>query len=146
MITRTRSNRLIAGLAATIAIATLAVGATSSPAAAANYWTTPNTAQTATGAYLQSSGVCGYGKFDFTVTSYGFEYLQVGVAFSPGAAPIWSAYLPVGQSFRSATTVPAFAGRSYYIRGWDWSTQGWLTSEVLTSFWYPNDGTNRNGC
>jgi hypothetical protein len=138
-------RRRIIKVALGLTAATIGLGAVNVPEASA-YWTVGNTAQTTTGAFLQSTGVCGYGQFTMKVKAVGFEYIQLGVAFSPGATPIWLSPVRVGPYYEESAAVPAFAVRQYYVRGWDATTNGWVSADVLTSFWYPHTGTNLNGC
>ena len=138
---KTRTRRCLVGLATALAATTIGLATTNSPASA---YTTSNTGYSSTGAFLQSTGICGYSQFRFTIDSRGFEYIQVG--FVTRAGTIWGGADPVAQSTRVNVPVPALAGNQYYVVGWDWTTRGWETVWVLTDFWHPNSYYNLNGC
>ena len=140
----TSTRRRIALVALALATCVVAPLATSSPASA--YWTVPNSAQTPSGAYLQSAGVCGYGQFNFTITSSRFEYLESGVASGNGGVQWSGQFIPVAQRLKTTLPLSGPLNQRYYVRGWDWTTQGWVTATVLTSFWYPDSGMTLNGC
>jgi hypothetical protein len=140
----TRTRRRIATFALALAACVVAPLATSSPASA--YWTTSNTAQTPSGGYLQSTGVCGYGQFNFTVRSTNLEYIQFGLA-APNGGVQWSAqFLPVGRRFHTSVPLAGPLNQRFYVRGWDWTNRGWVTATVMTSFWYPSSGMTLDGC
>ena len=147
MSTRTATTRRIRRTIAAVAGGLAALAATATTAAAEDdyFWAT-NTIQTPTGAYLQSDGVCGYGTFEFTVTSYGFEYLQLGVLYPGQAEVIWSDFLPLAPVFEETTPVVPFANNVYFVRGWDWNGTGWTWADVTTDFFYPHNGMYLDGC
>lgn len=144
MLTVNRHHRWLASLAIAFALTALGIATTATEASAAPYWTTTNTGQSSTGAFLQSHGVCGYGGFNFTIDSRGFEYIQIGTETSLGT--IWEYAVPVEQIAMTRVQVGAFQSFKYHVVGWDWTSNGWETVWVLTDFWYPHTGDYLHGC
>jgi hypothetical protein len=142
--TMTRTRRLIAAGAAALALTTVGTSLDSSGSASAASYTTGNTGQTSSGAWLQSHGICGYGQFNFTVKAVGFERLQFGITSTAGT--VWSSSYPIGQNYYVRHQVWGPKGYRYYVRGWDWTTAGWKSATVLTSFFYPDSGMVLDGC
>jgi hypothetical protein len=142
--TMTRTRRLIAAGAAALALTTVGTSLDSSGSTSAASYTTANTGQTSSGAWLQSHGICGFGQFNFTVKAVGFERLQFGITSTAGT--VWSSSYPIGQNYYVRHQVWGPKGHRYYVRGWDWTTAGWKSVTVLTSFFYPDSGMVLNGC
>ncbi len=147
---KTRTRRYIAKMATAAAVTTIAIANFTSPASAApaawggDYWTTPNTGQSSAGAFIQVTGTCGYGRFDFTIESQGFEYIQLAQVSSAGIE--WGGLVAVPQQFKVKMPAGANAGIGYYVVGWDYTTSGWEPVTVETAFWHPDSGDTTFAC
>ena len=124
----TRIRRLIVGSAAGVAALTFGA-ALAQPASADGL---RNTTRSSTGAFLQSSGYCGH-PFEFTITSRGFEWLQVGVTTSAGTT--WGAWTRVQPDASFTYELPRqYQNKTYVIRGADWVGGRWEIAQVFTWF------------
>ena len=132
---RRLGRRVGLGLGSTIAMFGLATTFASSALA-------DNTAQSSTGAFLQSSGRCEGGQYNLTVDSQNFEYLTIGVV-TPAGNTTWTDWAPAPQN--AYLTVPLPTGRrglAYIVAGADNVAGQWEITTVTTSFNFILDGNN----
>jgi hypothetical protein len=122
------ARRVPGFMAAGVAILVLlALGA--DPAAAQSF---RNTTTSSSGAFLQSSGMCG-GAFDFNVTARGFEYVQIGVVTANEVA--WGEWTAVPQHSSYRYELPfGYQYKAYVVQGADLVNGEWEIQSVTTWF------------